>query len=102
MVDALKQEAENGCRDAQFQLAWQYANGDGVPQDDETAAILYGASASQGHPVAMFNLAECFVEGKGVARNEHEAIRLMRQANEKIKQLLEQMKDTLECLSQDV
>jgi hypothetical protein len=44
--------ARAGDADAQFSLGWMYANGRGVPRDDEIAAGLFTLAAAQGHPHA--------------------------------------------------
>lgn len=50
-----------------------YHNGDGVTQDDRTAAAWYRRAAEHGFVVAQFNLAAEYVEGRGVPQDDAEA-----------------------------
>jgi hypothetical protein len=44
--------ARHGDADAQFSLGWMYANGRGVPRDDNMASYFFGLAAEQGHEYA--------------------------------------------------
>src|SRR5882724_4379757 len=44
--------ARAGNADAQFNLAWMYANGRGVPKDDAAAGALFALAAQSGHAQA--------------------------------------------------
>ena len=55
-IEQLKAQAKQGNADAQFQLAWLYYDGDGVPQDDTEAAKWYRLAADQGHEAAQNSL----------------------------------------------
>jgi len=48
--------AEQGSAEAQYNLGLMYANGDGVPQNDEEAVRWYRLAAEQGDANAQFNL----------------------------------------------
>ena len=52
-----KSLAEQGYARAQYNLAWMYSEGEGVPQDDKEAVRLYRLAAEQGHASAQNNLA---------------------------------------------
>lgn len=41
--------ARHGDAEAQFNLGWMYANGRGLPRDDEMAAFFFKLAAAQGH-----------------------------------------------------
>ena len=47
---------EQGHVDAQFNLGVMYAEGRGVPQDDDVAVKLFLSAAVHGHPRAQFRL----------------------------------------------
>lgn len=47
------QAAKLGDADAQFNLAWMYANGRGVERDDALAATFFDLAARQGHEYAQ-------------------------------------------------
>ena len=48
--------ARFGHAEAQFRLAWIYANGRGVPRDEGVAAALFAMAAEQGHEYARRRL----------------------------------------------
>jgi len=72
--------AEAGDRAGQFCIGRLYANGFGVPMDDEQALKWYGLAAEQGHSEALFSLAVMHANGWGVPMNDAEAARLYRLA----------------------
>ena len=47
-INTLKQQAQKGSAQAQFNLGWMYLNGQGVPQDDVQAHKWLSLSAAQG------------------------------------------------------
>lgn len=51
-----RREAQAGDPDAQYNLAYIYENGLGVPKDEAKALELYQQAANQGHPAAQNNL----------------------------------------------
>lgn len=65
--------AEEGHADAQFGLGLLYANGFGVPFDNEQALKWYLSAAEQGHAQAQCNLAVMHANGWGVPQNDEEA-----------------------------
>jgi TPR repeat protein len=52
----LTTDAENGVAEAQYSLGAMYANGEGVPQDDQEAMKWYRLAAEQGHSEAKINI----------------------------------------------
>lgn len=55
-VAQLQREAQKGDPDAQYNLAYLYENGLGVPKDEARALDLYQQAADQGHSAAQSNL----------------------------------------------
>ncbi len=55
-IAQLQREAQEGDPDAQYNLAYMYENGLGVPKDETKALELYQQAADQGHPAAQNNL----------------------------------------------
>ncbi|HMB77278.1 MAG TPA: tetratricopeptide repeat protein, partial [Kiloniellaceae bacterium] len=62
-------EADNGDREAAFQVGYLYDTGKGVPEDNALAASWYSKAAVLGHPFGQFNLAAMFANGDGVVRD---------------------------------
>ena len=61
--------AEQGHRDAQFNLGNMYSYGLGVPQDYKEAVKWYRLSAEQGYAIAQYNLAVIYYDGRGVPKD---------------------------------
>ena len=57
-----------------------YANGEGVPEDDEEAVRWYRLAADQGHANAQTNLGNMYNNGEGVPEDDAEAVRWYRLA----------------------
>src|SRR5512132_1569301 len=55
-VGPLRQEAERGNANAQFDLGVRYATGKGVAHNDAEAALWIRKAADQGHVQAQFSL----------------------------------------------
>lgn len=55
-ISQLQREAQEGDPDAQYNLAYMYENGLGVPKNETKALELYQQAADQGHPAAQTNL----------------------------------------------
>ena len=72
--------AEQGLAEAQVNLGFMYAKGQGVPQDDVEAVTWYRKAAEQGHAAAQFSLGYMYANGEGVPQNEVEAVRWYRKA----------------------
>lgn len=67
--------AERGDADAQYNLGWLYANGNGLNVDIATAVDWWRRAAKQGHADAQFAVALAFTTGEGIARDRDEAVR---------------------------
>jgi hypothetical protein len=78
----LRPLAEQGHADAQSNLGYMYANGQGVPQDYVEAARWYRLAAEQGEAWAQYSLGNMYNNGEGVAQNYAEAARWYRLAAE--------------------
>lgn len=74
--------AEEGNVEAQFCVGRLYANGFGVPMDDELALKWYGLAAANGHAEAQYNLGVMHANGWGVAMNDVPAAGFYRLAAE--------------------
>ena len=55
-IAKLQREAQAGDPDAQYNLAYLYENGLGVPKNEAKALELYQQAADQGHSTAQNNL----------------------------------------------
>ncbi len=64
-----KKSAAVGDTDSQFSIGSMYANGRGVPSDDEEAARWYAKAAFGGNSKAQFNLCWMYANGRCVEKN---------------------------------
>ncbi len=76
----LKAKAEKGDAEAQRNLGWMYAKGQGVAKDEAEAVTWYRKAADQGSANAQLNLGEAYDNGQGVAEDEAEAVKWYRKA----------------------
>ncbi len=67
---AYRLAAEQGDASAQFSLGFMYANGYGVPKDDQAAVQWYRLAEEQGHAKAQSNLGVMYEKGRGVPQAE--------------------------------
>jgi len=67
--------ADEGLAAAQFGIGLLYANGYGVPLDDDQALKWYLLAAEQGHGEAQCNLAVMHANGWGVPQSNDEAFK---------------------------
>lgn len=81
-VQEFSKLAKEGMKEAQFNLALMYYNGEGVSQDITQAVNWWNKSASQGHPPAQFNLGKLYERGEGVKQDYQEAALWFRKAAE--------------------
>ena len=81
-LDELRARAAAGEAEAQTNLAFKYANGEGVPEDDAEASRWFRLAADQGHPDAQIGLGWRYVNGEGVQQDDAEAIVWFRLAAE--------------------
>lgn len=73
-VRALREAAESGNAQAQFNLGLRHEQGtNGVTQDADEAVRWYEKAAAQGHRDAIHNLAVMYFRGKGVAQDDRKA-----------------------------
>jgi len=84
-LDTLRQSAEKGNFDAQWQLAKRYQSGDGVPKNPAEAFKWMQKAASNSTPSsadgdAIYELALMYERGDGVSQDTSEAHRLFLQA----------------------
>lgn len=65
----LKKAAEKGNAEAQFELGRMYGNGDGVPQDYQTAIGWLEKAARHNHAKAQESLGSIYANGVGVKQD---------------------------------
>ncbi len=65
--------AEQGDASAQNILGVMYANGRGVPKDEQQAVVWYSKAAEQGLAGAQYNLAQMYHSGRGVPKDDRQA-----------------------------
>ncbi|HEX5397780.1 MAG TPA: tetratricopeptide repeat protein [Verrucomicrobiae bacterium] len=87
IIGALRQSAEKGNWDAQWQLAKRYQTGDGVPKDAAEAFKWMRETANHQNeygnvPDAIFELAKMYEKGEGTTKDIAEAHRLYLEAAE--------------------
>ncbi|HEX4611374.1 MAG TPA: tetratricopeptide repeat protein [Urbifossiella sp.] len=79
-ADFFRAAADQGHPEALRMLAFQLAEGRGVPRDHAAARALYGRAADGGDPFAQFNLAGMLDAAAGGPRDLDGAIRYLRRA----------------------
>ena len=67
--------AEQGHAESQFGMGLLFANGFGVPLDDDQALKWYVLAAGQGHAEAQCNIAVMHANGWGVPQSDEEALK---------------------------
>ena len=72
-LESLRQRAEQGDADAQYNLGFVYQTGLGVPQDFVEAVRWYRLAADQGFAEAQANLGRAYYTGQGVPQDYVEA-----------------------------
>lgn len=77
---ALLPEAEAGDAVAQFNLARQYALGEGMQLNQEAFMRWCSLASDQGLPEAQYTLGCCYLRGVGVEVNQEEGRRLLEAA----------------------
>jgi len=101
----LRQAAELGDAEAQYDLAYLYYKADsdpsitGVIHSDDLAAEWYRKAAQQGHARAQYNMAVLYLKGHGVERDPIEAYAWLLQSSgnghEDSLVLIEELNDVL-------
>lgn len=74
----LRQLADQGDDNAQYNLGIMYFEGHGVPKNDAEAVKWYRLAANQGNAAAQYNLGVIYAEGYGVPQDYAEAAKLYR------------------------
>lgn len=103
---ALRQEANRGDSDAEVNLGYLYARGQGVPADQAAAFHLYDLSAQQGNGEGMNGLGYKYQFGTGIKPDINQAIRwycaALHQGNPRAMNNLALMLDTGKDVPRDV
>ena len=68
-----RKAADQGQAIAQLILGAMYAEGEGVPKDDQQALYWYRKAADQGQAEAQFNLGLMYANGQGVPKDDQQA-----------------------------
>ena len=71
--NVLKEQAEQGDMESQFQLGRCYAFGTGTEKNDQQAASWFRKAAEQGHAKAQYNLGVAYMTALGVDHDDAEA-----------------------------
>ena len=74
-LDAVRQAADQGDAEAQYNLGVMYNTGMGVLQDDAEAVRWFRLAAEQGQAEAQFFLGVMYNTGMGVLKDDAEAVR---------------------------
>ena len=80
--DLFRKAATQGYPPAMVQVGLMYSNGDGVEQNMEKASSWLRPANVKGSAVGKYLLAECFLYGKGVDKNQALAVTLLTEAVE--------------------
>ena len=87
--------ARRGHAEAQYNLGWLYANGNGMNVDIETAIEWWKKAAGQEHADAQFALGLAYTTGESVGRDMEEAVRwylaAARQGHEDARDIIRRM-----------
>ena len=73
MAMLLLKKAEKGDVIAQFQLAYCYQTGTGVPLNPDECVRWYTLAAMSGHPASQHNLGVLYMKGDGVEKDYEQA-----------------------------
>lgn len=82
-IAALRQEADGGDAEAQYELGMAYTVGVGVERDPKAAAAWMERAALQGFPAAVADLGVMYLNGDGVPRDRVMACALLTAAVER-------------------
>ncbi len=97
MIEMWQARAENGDPDAQFQLGYNFENGQGTAADVTLAAKWYERAALQGHARAQYHLGLAYSNGVGVQWDLTEACKWLILAARRRLPEAEQMLNTLKA-----
>jgi len=76
----VKQKANNGDKEAQFELGVAYYTGKGIEWNKNKAFKWFEKSANQGHAVAQQNLGAMYSNGEGVEASHKKAVKALNKA----------------------
>jgi TPR repeat protein len=79
-VKIIREKAEEGYPQAQYDLGVLYFKGECVTEDKTEAVKWLRKAAEQGYAGAQYNLGYCYGTGEGVKRDDTEAIKWIRKA----------------------
>ncbi|CAB4474467.1 unnamed protein product [Rhizophagus irregularis] len=82
-INSLEQLVENGDKEAMYNLAKCYENGEGTKKNLEKAFHWYQKAAEKDHVAAIFNLSGCYRYGVGTEKNLEKAFHWYQKAAEK-------------------
>jgi hypothetical protein len=68
-LDELRNLADHGDAEAQWQMGVRYDEGDGVPKDDSQAMLWFQLAGEQGHVDAQAHLGAYYWAGRGVPKD---------------------------------
>ena len=80
--ESVREKAEKGDAEAQFNLGQIYYEGKGVPQDDSEAVKWYRKAAERGHAAAQYKLGVMYRKGEGVPQDDSEAVKWLHKSAE--------------------
>jgi uncharacterized protein len=75
--------AEKGDAQAQFDVGYVFATGEGVEQDEVRAFFWYEKAAAQNHTSAQYKLGMAYLHGEGVSSDLQKALDLITLAADK-------------------
>jgi len=75
-----KKLAAQGDARAQNNLGRMYADGQGVPKNDQQAVVWFRKAAEQGVAAAQLSLGQMYADGQGVQQNDQQAVAWYRKA----------------------
>ena len=77
----LKQKADQGDAEAQYQIGLLYLEGEAVKKNEKLAAEFLQKATDQGHLDAQRKLAWCYLYGRGVKQNLSHSLKLSQDAD---------------------
>ena len=81
-VSLLRNAAQQGDADAQYEIAWLYVTGTRVPQSYKNAAMWTLKAAEQGHTGAQYAMYNNYESGRGVEKSEAKSVYWLKKAAE--------------------
>jgi hypothetical protein len=82
LIGKMRESAEAGLVENQYQLAEYYSKGEFVTKDDAEAMKWYRMAADNGHASAQYYVANRYAKGQGVPKDDREAMKWYRKAAE--------------------